>query len=572
MANKVVKTRVQNRFDTLTNWEASSATKLLKGEIAIVSVTTTTTDDNGNVVQVPAYLMKIGNGTDTFDALPWLSATAADVYDWAKGETAEGLNIGVKVGSATTATTKTLGAWIKQLQDTNDTQGSSISSLSTAIETLNGGDTKAGSVAKQIKTAIEALDVSTATGTGNFVTAVTQADGKISVTKGTIAETDLPNISASKIKVDSSTTLTKKLEAVDAAILEINQKQFGHTDAQINTLIDTKLDALDYSSTATGAYVTNVTQANGKISITKGNLPTASASAAGIVKLGATGGAAGYDAVFGTNGLQKTVANQGTEIANIKTAIAGGVHFRGTVDAVPSATTTKVGSYDIAAGDVVIYSGQEYICTEVTSDGPTWEQLGDVTRIGNLETAIDNMDYAGGEAGTAKFVTKVTQTNGVIDAEYGQPTTDDVSAGTNKTLTKRLEDIDTLIASKADAHNHPYASSSHAHGNITNSGTITSTAVTAATGVLVYDSNNKIQRATAANARAIIGAGTSSLTIGTTSTTAAAGNHGHADLTEIKSNYVKYNEGTTADNTGTLIAVENGTEYTIIFDCGGASL
>jgi hypothetical protein len=52
------------------------------------------------------------------------------------------------------------------------------------------------------------------------------------------------------------------------------------------------------------------------------------------------------------------------------------------------------------------------------------------------------------------------------------------------------------------------AAGNHAHGNVTNTGTIASTAVTSATGVLVYDSNNKIQRATAANARSIIGAGT----------------------------------------------------------------
>lgn len=54
------------------------------------------------------------------------------------------------------------------------------------------------------------------------------------------------------------------------------------------------------------------------------------------------------------------------------------------------------------------------------------------------------------------------------------------------------------------------APSSHAHGNITSTGTITSTAVTTATGVLVYDSSNKIQRATAAKAREIIGAATTS--------------------------------------------------------------
>jgi len=72
---------------------------------------------------------------------------------------------------------------------------------------------------------------------------------------------------------------------------------------------------------------------------------------------------------------------------------------------------------------------------------------------------------------------------------------------------------------------------SHTHGNITNDGKITSTAVTSATGVLVYDSNNAIQRATAAQTRSIIGAGTSNLTIGTTSTTAAAGNHAHGNIT-----------------------------------------
>ncbi len=76
---------------------------------------------------------------------------------------------------------------------------------------------------------------------------------------------------------------------------------------------------------------------------------------------------------------------------------------------------------------------------------------------------------------------------------------------------------------------------SHAHGNITNDGTITSTAVTSATGVLVYDSSNKIQRATAAQTRSIIGAGTSNLTIGTTSTTAASGNHTHNQYAEVVS-------------------------------------
>ena len=102
------------------------------------------------------------------------------------------------------------------------------------------------------------------------------------------------------------------------------------------------------------------------------------------------------------------------------------------------------------------------------------------------------------------------------------------------------------------------AAGNHAHGNITNSGTITSTAVTTATGVLVYDSSNKIQRATAANVRSIIGAGTSDLTIGTTSTTAAAGNHTH-------SSYVNQNAFSNITVGSTTIAADSATDtFTLV--------
>lgn len=58
----------------------------------------------------------------------------------------------------------------------------------------------------------------------------------------------------------------------------------------------------------------------------------------------------------------------------------------------------------------------------------------------------------------------------------------------------------TLTASDVGA-----ASSTHTHGNINNGGTITSTAVTTATGFLVYNSSNYIHRTTVANAKTILG-------------------------------------------------------------------
>lgn len=55
------------------------------------------------------------------------------------------------------------------------------------VATLKGADTVEGSVAKSIKDAIEALDVTDTAEGGKFVTAVSEADGKIAVTRGEVA-------------------------------------------------------------------------------------------------------------------------------------------------------------------------------------------------------------------------------------------------------------------------------------------------------------------------------------------------------------------------------------------------
>lgn len=69
---------------------------------------------------------------------------------------------------------------------------------------------------------------------------------------------------------------------------------------------------------------------------------------------------------------------------------------------------------------------------------------------------------------------------------------------------------------------------SHSHGNITNDGKITAAAVTTGAGIVVVDSGGNINRMTnASSARSLIGAGTSNLTLGTSGTTAAYGNHTH---------------------------------------------
>ena len=589
MAIKSIVTRIKNKVDDYNTW-ASSTGKLLDGEIAIVRVPTGSSYNPITGEEVPTWelLMKVGNGTDVFADLPWMSAKASDVYDWAKNPTAESIPF-VMTDNGTNTSGKTLRQLLELINSRTITNATNISSNDTdiaanaaAITKLNGGNTTTGSVAKSIKDAIDALDFadgsattdSAASTASKFVTVVTQTNGKIAVTKRAIAEVDLPTISASKIDV-SGTALNTKLSTMDTAIAANTAKLAGHTDAAINTLIDNKINGLDggtdSGTSGSGKYVSKVTQTNGKVATTYTSFPSASSSAAGMVKLGATGGAATYDDY---TALEGRVDSCETDIASLKTSVAGGVHFIGTVTAKPTSASVKVNGSSTAttavAGDIVLWSaeGIEYIYT-----GSAWEELGDVTRLGDLETKVSGLKTTATNAvaSTHKFVSQVTQSEGQISVTYTQPSAADILYGSSSTVDVKLSEIDTAIAAKMDIHDHPYAGSSHTHGNITNDGKITSTAVTSATGVLVYDSSNKIQRATAAQARSIIGAGTSNLTIGTTSTTAAAGNHTHStydayatDIAAIQENYVKFNS---TDNK--LYVGATGADE-IIFDCGGA--
>lgn len=82
---KTLNTRIQLKYDSLANWNANNAVVLKKGEVAFCAI------ESGSAVSGdlnrPQILFKVGDGTSTFAELPWASATAADVYAWAKQST-----------------------------------------------------------------------------------------------------------------------------------------------------------------------------------------------------------------------------------------------------------------------------------------------------------------------------------------------------------------------------------------------------------------------------------------------------------------------------------------------------
>ena len=91
MAEKILNTRIQLKYDSYENWskidvEGQGANLVLKeGEVGICYIPEKTVVDG--IKNPPHVMMKIGDGVTPFASLKWLSARAADVEDWAKAAT-----------------------------------------------------------------------------------------------------------------------------------------------------------------------------------------------------------------------------------------------------------------------------------------------------------------------------------------------------------------------------------------------------------------------------------------------------------------------------------------------------
>lgn len=105
---KTFNVRVQNKLDSYQAWYDANPT-LLAGEPSFITIPAET----GAVKQEPAVLLKVGDGKTAWRDLPWLSAVAADVSDWAKADAKPSYNADEIGGLA-----DFIG---KEIQDTNTT-------------------------------------------------------------------------------------------------------------------------------------------------------------------------------------------------------------------------------------------------------------------------------------------------------------------------------------------------------------------------------------------------------------------------------------------------------------------
>lgn len=169
----------------------------------------------------------------------------------------------------------------------NSTKGVSSGAVYTAIAAASSGS------ASSLAAAIQALDVAEAGGTNKYIKAISETDGKISATEGTVdttvtassdnlitsgavnsalsaSETALQgNINAVSAKISSTASASDKVPAMSEVTSAISAEATAR-----GTAITNAINALDVSDTAeANKYVSAVSETNGKISVTRASLP-----------------------------------------------------------------------------------------------------------------------------------------------------------------------------------------------------------------------------------------------------------------------------------------------------------
>lgn len=180
MAIKELQTRIQLKHDSYSAWTTAPGKDLvlLPGELGICSIG----DVNQGSNVVPTVLFKVGDGTSTFEQLPWASAKAADVYQWAKASdvvfNAENKTI-TFVGGALDAENKpvdkvlTLNYVTKaEVEAITNPLAARVADLEAALDLDNGGE---GSVSAQLADITDRLDVIEGEAEGSIKKAVADA-------------------------------------------------------------------------------------------------------------------------------------------------------------------------------------------------------------------------------------------------------------------------------------------------------------------------------------------------------------------------------------------------------------
>ena len=470
---KNLNTRIALKYDSYKNWTDHNPI-LLKGEIAIAELPVSenkpgvgepnAAGSTPAIQNAPNILIKVGDGTNHYNDLKFVSALAADVYSWAKAATkptysaSEITGLGDYISNAIQDTNTqyrivAVGdpAYSYKLQkkdigeaDYTDVAGSviSLTDVDARLDELEAAIGENGAVDTKINAAIGALKYNDAAVANQFVTEVKETDGVIAVKRAALVEADIPALSQSKV-TGLETALASKQDN-----LEIDGAVSGTNKVATQETVSTAIAALD-SQTAEDAasatkVVAEVTQADGIVTVQKvavaNILPDVEDTENGFVvavsqtdgKIAVTHKAA--TEVLGFEGNYDKTSNPIATRQYVLDSVAdlnGAMHFRGTVDADPT-ITTPTGTYK--AGDVVLFGYDEYVY-----NGSKWIPLGNES-IYAKKTEVDG-EFA---KVRGEMTTQKTELQGEIDSDIAAAKTE-LTGAINKAI-QGLDKDDAAVA------------------------------------------------------------------------------------------------------------------------------
>lgn len=463
MAEKLLQTRIQLKYDTYANWMTNNPI-LKAGEVAIATIPTNESNNIGTIVKdnLPNVVIKVGDGTSDYQHLKFVSGLAADVYGWAK-EKDKPVYAASEITGLSTYIDEVIGDH-NEIQDT-DTQYTlvpgtgtyvyklmsrgkgetaysnqvaiiDLSNIDTRLDTLEAAVGEGGSVAQQIATEIGKLDSEDSAVAGQFVTAVSETDGVISVSRAALKETDIPTLQISKVSGLQTALDGKQANLTFDGTYNASSNKVATVSTVTNAI--GKLDS-DGATASTGEVISAVSQKDGVITVSKKTLAAADIPTLTTAKLSdfATKHAEKQD-VLGFAGQYNKTSNPVATKSYVDSAVAdlnGAMHFEGVVTGASFDAAIQASGKTFVAGDVVLYGVDEYVY-----DGSEWHTLGNES-IYALKTDVST-EFANVRkelAAEVKVLEDTKQDNLTFDGTYNSSTNKVATQSTVSTAISKLD-------------------------------------------------------------------------------------------------------------------------------------